>query len=65
MPAGEIALATLSGHMGVERLDDLGVLLQLLQILPIPNRKARQIRAPIAVVSTDSHCSTGILSRSD
>ena len=28
----------------MECLDDLGVLLQLLQILPIPNREARQIR---------------------
>ena len=34
----------------MERLDDLGVLLQLLQILPIPNRKACQIRG------TDRRC---------
>lgn len=48
----------------MEDFDDLSVLLQLLQILPIADGKAAKYAAPIAVVSTVSHCSTGISSRS-
>ena len=44
MPARQVLLAALGGHVGKEGLNDLGVLLQLLQILPIADGKARQIR---------------------
>ena len=44
MPARQVLLAALDGHVGKEGLYDLGVLLQLLQVLPITDGKTRQVR---------------------